>query len=167
MSNLYELATQFQATAMQLADLDLDDQTIADTLEGEALPVDEKARGVCAIILNLQAEADMVKAAADKIAKRSKQLQARADWLHDYLKMNMQRCGITEIKALDGTFKAKLSIGRDTIVEITEQSLIPADYLREIPARLEPDKTLIKKAIADGFDVPGAVVVKKDRLTIS
>lgn len=166
MSNLYELATQFQATAMQLADLDLDAQTIADTLEGESFPVEEKARGVCEIILNLQAEDEMVKAASDRIAKRAKQLQARADWLHEYLQTNMQRCGITEIKAIDGTFKATLYIGRDSHIEITDQSMIPADYLREIPARLEPDKVLIKKAIADGYGVPGAIVVKKDRLTI-
>lgn len=29
-----------------------------------------------------------------------------------------------------------------------------------------PDKKLIKKALDDGFDVPGARIVKKDRLEI-
>lgn len=164
--NLYDISTQYLATANQLADMDIDEQTLADTLEAEAWPVEEKVRAVSAVILNLQAEADMVKAASDKIAKRAKALQSRADALHDYLLINMQRTGITEIKALDGTFKAKLYRERDASVVIDSENLIPADYMREIPARCEPDKVLIKKAINDGYEVPGAHVVKKDRLEI-
>lgn len=166
MANLYEISNQYLATAQQLAELDIDEQTLADTLEAEAWPVEEKVRAVSAVILNLQAEADMVKGTADRIAKRAKALQSRADALHDYLLINMQRTGITEIKALDGTFKAKLYRERDASVVIDSENLIPADYMREIPARCEPDKVLIKKAINDGYEVPGAHVVKKDRLEI-
>lgn len=164
--NLYEISTQYLATAQQLAELDIDHQTLADTLEAEAWPVEEKVRAVSAVILNLQAEADMVKGTADRIAKRAKALQSRAEALHDYLLVNMQRTGITEIKALDGTFKAKLYRERDASVVIDSENLIPADYMREIPARCEPDKVLIKKAINDGYEVPGAHIVKKDRLEI-
>lgn len=166
MANLYEISTQYLATAQQLAELDIDEQTLSDTLEAEAWPVEEKVRAVSAVILNLQAEADMVKGTADRIAKRAKALQSRADALHDYLLINMQRTGITEIKALDGTFKANLYRERDASVVIDSENLIPADYMREIPARCEPDKVLIKKAINDGYEVPGAHIVKKDRLEI-
>ena len=164
--NLYEISTQYLATANQLADMDIDEQTLTDTLEASAWPVEEKVRAVSAVILNLQAEADMVKATADRIMKLYKAKQSRADALHDYLLVNMQRTGITEIKALDGTFRAKLYRERDESVEIDSLELIPADYTREIPARFEPDKSLIKKAIKDGYEVPGAHVVKKDRLEI-
>ena len=164
--NLYEISTQYLATAQQLAELDIDEQTLSETLEAEAWPVEEKVRAVSAVILNLQAEADMVKGTADRIAKRAKALQSRAEALHDYLLINMQRTGITEIKALDGTFKAKIYRERDASVVIDSENLIPADYMREIPARYEPDKVLIKKAINDGYEVPGAHIVKKDRLEI-
>lgn len=164
--NLYDISSQYLATANQLADMDIDEQTLTDTLEAEAWPVEEKIRSISAVILNLQAEADMVKGTADRIAKRAKALQSRADALHDYLLINMQRTGITEIKALDGTFKAKLYRERDASVVIDSENLIPADYMREIPARCEPDKVLIKKAINDGYEVPGAHIVKKDRLEI-
>ena len=87
--NLYEISTQYLATAQQLAELDIDEQTLSDTLEAEAWPVEEKVRAVSAVILNLQAEADMVKGTADRIAKRAKALQSRADALHDYLLINM------------------------------------------------------------------------------
>lgn len=163
---LYEIVAEFKEKAERLFDLDLPDDVISDTLESEAWPVEEKVRAVSAVILNLQAEADMVKGTADRIAKRAKALQSRADALHDYLLINMQRTGITEIKALDGTFKAKLYRERDASVVIDSENLIPADYMREIPARCEPDKVLIKKAINDGYEVPGAHIVKKDRLEI-
>lgn len=166
MANLYEISSQYLATADQLADMDIDEQTLEDTLEAAAWPVEEKVRAVSAVILNLQAEADMVKAASDRMAKLYKAKQARADALHDYLLVNMQRTGITEIKALDGTFRARLYRERDESVEIDSLGLIPADYMREIPARFEADKTLIKKAIKDGYEVPGAHIVKKDRLEI-
>lgn len=34
--NLYDISTQYLATANQLANMDIDDQTLADTLEAEA-----------------------------------------------------------------------------------------------------------------------------------
>ena len=166
MANLYDISTQYLAIANQLAELDIDDRTLEDTLSGESWPVEEKIRAVSAVILNLQAEADMVKGAAERIVKRAKALQSRADALHDYLLINMQRTGITEIKALDGTFKAKFYPERDVSVVIDDLDKLPADYLREIPARYEPDKVLIKKALNDGHDVQGAHLVKNDRLEI-
>jgi len=39
--------------------------------------------------------------------------------------------------------------------------------MQGLPTRFEPDKSLIKQALKDGFDVPGAKMDKKDRLTIS
>lgn len=164
--NLYEISTEYIDTASQLADLDLDEQTIADTLEAAQWPVEEKGRALSAVILNMQAEAEMVKHAMEKLAHRAKVIDARAKALRDYLLVNMQRTGITEIKALDGTFKAKLYPERDVSVVIDDLDKLPADYLREIPTRYEPDKTLIKKAINDGFDVQGAHLVKNDRLEI-
>lgn len=166
MSNLYEISTSYLVMAQELAELDLDEQTLLDTLEGEVGPVEDKARAVAAVILNLQAEADLVKVTADKIMRRAKALQARADKLHYYLLINMQRTGITEIKALDGSFKAKLYLERDSSVEVFDPVLIPITFMRVIPERIEPDKVLIRKAIEDGYDVSGAKIVKKDRLEI-
>ena len=164
--NLYEISNTYLATAQQLAELDIDEQTLTDTLESEAWPVEEKARAVSAMILNIQAEADMVKATANRLSDRAKTLQARANWLHDYLKTNMQRTGITEIKALDGSFRAKLYIARDASVHIFDPEALPEAYTRIIPAVVAPDKASIKKALNDGIAVPGACLEFADRLEI-
>lgn len=125
-----------------------------------------KAQAVAAFILANSAEADMVEQHAKALLDRVKTARRRSDWLREYLRSHMAACGITEIKSDDGTFKATLQLGRDESVDVFDARQLPMDYMREVPAKLEPDKTLIKKALKDGFDVPGAKIVSKDRLTL-
>lgn len=124
-----------------------------------------KAQAVAAFILENNAQADMVEAHAKALLDRVKTARKRTDWLKEYLRSHMAAAGVLSIKADDGTFSAKLEIGRDESVEIYEPESIPEDYMREV-VKVEPDKTLIKKAIKDKFTVPGARIVAKDRLTI-
>lgn len=125
-----------------------------------------KSQAVAAFILDNDAQADMVEQHAKSLMERAKTARKRSAWLRQYLAANMAATGVISIKADDGTFSAKLETGRDESVEVFEPGLLPADYMREIPAKQEPDKTLIKKALKDGYDVPGARLVAKDRLTL-
>jgi hypothetical protein len=87
--------------------------------------------------------------------------------LRDYLKTHMALAGITEIKDDTGTFKAKLLKDRDEAVEVFDAAQVPVNYMTDPkPPEPAPDKALIKKALKDGFDVPGARIVKRDRLEI-
>lgn len=125
-----------------------------------------KAQAVAAFILENNAQADMVESHAKALMDRVKAARKRSDWLKQYLQSHMSACGVLSIKADDGTFSATLSPGRDESVELFDANQLPQDYLREIPAKYEPDKTLIKKALKDGFTVPGARIIAKDRLTV-
>jgi Siphovirus Gp157 len=126
-----------------------------------------KSKACAAFILENQKQADMVELHAQGLLDKVKQARKRSGWLVQYLIMHMKSSGITEIKSDDGTFRVKLELERDKSVDIYELALLPTDYMREIPAEQEPNKPLIKKAIADGFEVPGARIIAKDRLTIS
>lgn len=125
-----------------------------------------KAQAVAAYLLEDEKQTDMVEAYAKDLMARVKTARKRSEWLRGYLGSHMAACSITEIKDERGIFTARLEAGRDEAVEVFDQGQVPMNYLREIPAKTEPDKTLIKKAIKDGFDVPGAKLVKRDRLTI-
>jgi hypothetical protein len=125
-----------------------------------------KAQAVAAFILENDAQAAMVEAHAKALLDRVKTARKRSDWLRKYLRTHMSAAGVQSIKADDGTFSAKLELARDESVEVFDAAQLPQDYLREIPAKHEPDKALIKKAIKDGFEVPGARIVAKDRLTL-
>lgn len=163
---LYAIADRYTQAFYALADSDLDDSTIDDTLESIEGEIVEKGKNIAAFWLNIGAEIEAIKLAESRIAARRKTLENKQARLKEYLKQNMARCGITEIKSNDGTFKAKLYIGRDESVVIDDESAIPMDYKREIPVSYQVDKALIKKASKDGFEVAGAHIEKRDRLEI-
>lgn len=150
-----------------LDQIDPETGEIPDGFEQARAVVATKAQAVTAYVLENDKQADMIEAYAKDLMVRVKAARQRSGWLRTYLQSHMAAVGVTEIKDDCGIFKATLAIGRDEAVEVFDEAQLPADYLREIPAKQEPDKSLIKKAIKDGFDVPGAKLVKRDRLTIS
>ena len=54
---LYKIAADYAEAAARLAETDLDDQTIADTLEGLAGDLRDKAIAVASVIRNMEADA--------------------------------------------------------------------------------------------------------------
>lgn len=128
--------------------------------------VSTKAVAVTAYLLENDKQADMVEEYAKDLLQRVKAQRKRSEWLRGYLASHMAACGITRIADERGLFSASLAIGRDESVDVFDTEQLPDDYLREIPAKYEPDKPMIKKAIKSGFDVPGARLVLRDRLSI-
>ncbi len=128
--------------------------------------VASKATAVAAYTLEIEKQAGYLKSYAKEVADRAKAAEKRAEWLRRYLADHMAAAGITKTSDERGLFSATLAVGRDKSVEVFDAEQLPADYLREIPAKYEADKTLIRKALDDGFDVPGARIVAKDRLTL-
>jgi ribosomal protein S15P/S13E len=127
----------------------------------------EKGVSVAAYVLNLDSEIVAIQDHMTRVARRLDQIENRRANLHAYLRDNMKRTGITEIKAHDASFVAKLYIDRDKSVEIFDEKQIPAKFMRlPDPPVAKPNKTEIGKAIKAGEDVPGAVIRKKDRLVI-
>jgi len=164
MTALYELAQEYRAAAEKLADLDLDEQTLADTLEGMSGDLEVKAQNVVMFTRNLEATAAAIKDAEAQMAARRKALENRAAGLRRYVLENMQFAGIQKIECP----YFKLSV-RDNpaSVEIYEPGLIPAQYMRQPePPPPAPDKAAIKAAIAAGTEVPGAKLTKGTRLEI-
>jgi hypothetical protein len=164
MTSLFALSTEYRATAQKLADLDLDAQTIADTLEGISGDLEVKAQGVAHVIRAIEADASAVKQWAKDAAERAKALEARADRLREYLADNMEACGIEKIEGPG----VKLSWRNSSAVVIDEPGLIPVSFMRlPDPPPPAPDKTAIKKAIEAGKEVPGAHIEARRNLQIS
>jgi uncharacterized protein (DUF2384 family) len=135
---------------------------------GEALTKFEgKGQAVAAYILNQDATADAIDEAIKKLEIRAMAFRKRAESLRRYLRESMARTGITAITADDGTFAVRLYRDRDASVEIFDEKQIPKDYMNT-PQTPEPkpDKKKIADAIKSNADVPGARIVKKDRLEI-
>ena len=163
MQPLYQLATEYRALADRLHDTDLDEQTILDTLEGESGDLIEKGTNVAKVFRNIEAMASQIKEAESAMAARRKSLEKRAASLKQYLHDNMEKAGIQKIEC--PWFVVSIKKNPASVV-IDDEASIPADYLREIPATYQPDKSLIKQAISDGFEVPGCHLAQGTRLEI-
>lgn len=159
---LYEAA---ETVRQLLEQIDPETGELPNGFENARALVATKAQAVAAFILSNDAETDMVEAHVKALSGRVKAARKRSEWLRQYLTSHMAACGIQSIKSDDGTFSAVLQTGRDESVEVWDSAQLPSDYMRET-VKVEPDKTLIKKAIKDGFDVPGAKLVQKDRLVL-
>ena len=163
MSTLFEVAANYRALAEKLHDTDLDDKTIEDTLESESGDLVEKLTNIGFVIRNIDAEVSAMKDAEEKIAARRKSKENRIARLKAYALANMLATGKTKIES--PYFVMGLRNNPESVV-IDAESQIPADYMREIPATYSPDKTLIKKAIQDGFKVPGCHLTRTQSLQI-
>src|SRR5512139_1543853 len=140
---LWQLASEHRALAAQLESLELDEQTIKDTLEGESLALQSKAQACVAVVGNLEAQAQAYDARAKQLADHAKALANRADWLRRYVRDAMQTAGISEIKGPD--FTAKLRTNPERVV-IDAESQVPWEYWREKVIK-EIDKVALKQAL--------------------
>lgn len=163
--SLYTIANEYRQACDLLADLDLDAQTVADTLESLSGDLEHKAVNVAAFLRGLEATAASIKEAEAAMKKRREAMENRADSLREYLLGAMQHTGIRKISSphFDLAIRAK-----PASVEIEDATQIPVDLLRtpEPPAPA-PDKKAIAAAIKSGRDVPGARLVNGERLHIA
>lgn len=162
---LFQVAAEYRAMAERLTDLEIDEATLLDTLEGESGALVEKGQNVAFVVRNLEASADAIKAAEAAMAARRKAIENRAARLRAYLLDGMRVAGIQKI---DSPYFA-ISIRKNPpSVDVFDADQVPADYMKEPPPPPPPapDKNLIARALKDGMDVPGCRLVQGERVEI-
>lgn len=160
---LYKAAEELQDI---LNSLDPETGEIPESLDDARALVAQKAVNVVAYLKDTDSKADYLMAAAKELQDRAKKQKKRNEWLRQYLAFHMRQTGITHIKDESGMFEAKIEIERDQSVDVFDAEQIPDEYMRIIPETQEPNKALIASDLKIGIDVPGARIIKKDRLTI-
>ena len=161
---LYELTTEYRQALDTLSDPDcnIPPEVIADTLEGLQGNLEDKAVNVAKSVRNLEATAQAIKDAEQRMAARRKVIEERLASMKDYLKTNMESCGITKIESPWFV----LSIAKNPVaVDVFDETALPAEFKEEV-VTVRVDKTAIKQAIESGAEVPGAILTRGTRLAI-
>ena len=157
---LYEIANNYQQV-LQLAEAgELDEQTTKDTLESISGEFTDKARNCMMIVRQLESDSAGIKAEIDRLKLLQAQTDKAAESLKDYIKYGMESTGCDKVDL--GIFKLTLKAASKA-VEVFDESALPQDYFVVVPETKKPDKTLISKAIKDGFGVPGAKLIDGKR----
>ena len=131
MSNLtlYQISDQYLADLEKLNDLELDDQTFKDTLEGLTGDFELKATNVSMYVRNIEASVEAIKEAEKQMSNRRKAMENKINRLKQYLKDNMIRTGITKVDC--PYFQLSLRNNPEA-VEVINLDEIPPEYF-DIP----------------------------------
>lgn len=161
---LYEIAAEYRGMAEKLADLDLDEQTIADTLEGESGALVVKGTSIAAVVRNLEASAEAIKQAEQQMSARRKAIESRSKRLRQYLMDGMRLAGIQKIECPHFVISVRAN---PPSVDVFDANQIPAEYMRQPePPPAEPDKKRISEALKAGIDIPGCALSRSSRVEI-
>lgn len=159
---LYELAADFASVAAKLAESDLDEQTIADTLESYSAEFDDKVIAIASFIRNLEATAEAIKQAEAAQAERRKSLEKKAENLRKYVLSNLKATGKDRVEC--PLFKVSVRNNAPS-VSIAEGSIIPAEFIKT-KTELVTDKKALKEALEAGQELPGITLVRSNTLSI-
>lgn len=165
MTNLYVLAHEYRQVAERLANMDLDDATIADTLESMSGDLETKAQNTVMFCRNLESTAAAIKEAEAQMAARRKAIENRATSLRKYVKDSMDLAGVTKIES--PYFRLTVQ-NNPPSVDVFEPGLVPMVLMASAPPPPPtPDKKEIARLLKLGHDVPGCRLTQSQRLVVS
>ena len=150
MATLYELAETERELLELLESDDIDEQTIADTIEG--LDIGGKLEDYCRVIRQLEADSKAFKEEADFYTAKQKRAENSVKRMKSGILHYMSVTGKTKANA--GLFK--LSVRESKTVNIIDEDLLPREFkIEQLP---KIDKVGIRKALMNGVEVEGAEI---------
>ncbi len=135
MSSLYELTGEMLSLMDMVSDPDVDEQTLADTMESLNYEIEEKADGYAKIIQSLKAQVEGLKGEIERLQNRKRTIESNIDRLKLNLEGSMRAIGKTKFKTDLFSFGIQKN---PASVNIIDESKIPKEYL--IPQEPKIDK---------------------------
>ena len=155
---------QMSDTARQLQQLiesgDIDEAVLLDTME--AIGASAKLEDYVYVLKDFEAQIQMHDAEITRLKENKRILENRVEYMKSKIIEYMQASGQKSANA--GTFK--LTMRESKSCEIEDESMIPLEYMREIPAKLEPDKKALLKDMKDGKRIDGASLKTSCSVTV-
>lgn len=158
MAKLYELTGEY-AELQDRAECGEDVSAALAALDGK---LEAKAESIAAVLRNLSADQEALRAEEKRLAARRKAKENAEESLREYVRSQMVAAGITRIKCAAFSF----ALQNYEHVRVDDVDALPAEFRRTVPEAVEPDKKAILAAWKrDGEVVPGATVVTLPKLT--
>ena len=162
MTALYDLAGQYRQLAERLANMDLDAETVADTIEASGLTdeIQQKAQGVLMVAKTTEQYVPAIEAEIARLQALKKRHERIAAGLRDYLKLNMEAAQIQRIQCPLFAISIRTN---PASVEVFDEAQVPKELLR---VAYSVDKTAIKAELKAGREVAGCRLTQSTRLEV-
>ena len=147
MAKLYELTGDIKA----LESMDLDAETLDDSIEGIAGEFEEKAKGILAFTENMNGDIEALDSQIKRLTERKNVLTNRKNNLRAYLLHNSEALGIT--KSEFPLFTASLRKCVE-VAEIIDQDARPDEYI-DVKVTEKPDINALKRDLKAGKAING------------
>jgi hypothetical protein len=156
MATLYELTGQF----LEIYNMDLDDETKADTLESIDWNSDyeNKVENYIKVIKNNEADIEARKNEIKRLTELNRADERKNERMKEVLKESMDLTGHDRVD----TKLFKVSFRKSQAVEV-EDLILPEAYK---VATWKPDKKRIKEDLKNGLEILGAKLVENQNLII-
>jgi len=159
----------YQATELARLEAHIDHETgeiDIDSFNRSQIALKDKQIAVVAYLKNETLNIDMLDSAIKELNARKKAMQARFDSLKEYLLINMQANGISEITAPNFTFTAKIKKNPHKLI-IEDAGKIPSElYVYPDAPPPYPDNAKIKELLKSGAEIEGAYLQQDERVEI-
>lgn len=155
--NVFELNTAIK----QVQEMDIDSETLADTLESLELPRNEKLDSVASWIEENKMKVEWLKGKRKQLSDLETKYKKQTERLQEFLTMAIDDSGQKEVKTKNHILKPR-NYRDSVIVEATKD--LPIDYVirKEV---IQPDKKLLYKDLKAGKEISGAHL-KSNRKTV-
>lgn len=132
----------------------------ADALRDAEAQAAEKLEATGLYVRELQAEAEAVKAEADRMIARAHALAKKSDTIKQLMLAALPAVG-GKVK----TARVTVSIRTTQAVEVSEGANLPEAYTT-VKTTVSPNKIAIKQALLDGVEVPGCHLEARESVSI-
>lgn len=160
MGTLWEIDSRIEELTMNLIDEETGEINEEAMEELESLDMDrkDKLESCGCLIKDLTAQVDAIKSEKDSLDKRMKVKMNRIASISRYINNSLKG------EAME-TPKVAFSYRKSEKVDVVNEDAVPDDYCR-FETKRTPSKTDIKKALKEGKEVPGCVLVENQNLQI-
>ena len=164
--NLYELTQQQLELKAKLLTMDLDQETIADTLEGSSLEISKKIENYGIVLRDRESFVDAIAKEIERLTERMNAEKKRIERTKNWLLSSMVTLEIKQVECPLFTIAVQ---DNPPSVDVYNDNLIPEEYMRvpepkpPVPA---PDKRLILSDLKAGKEVAGCVLKRDKRIVI-
>jgi hypothetical protein len=153
---LYEISDQIRQALQMVADGEIPEDQMQDTLEALGVEFDTKVDNTAAVIRELGAESDGIKAEIERLTNMKKVKDGHVERLKDYLRLEMSKNGKKKVEGKRFTVTIGASV---QVLAITGEI---TGYKKE-----SLDTAAIKSDLKAGKKIAGAMLVSgKEKLII-